>query len=112
MNHWIPLDSEEQLQEAIRHSFSPESKGFGIIKHSTRCNISSMALNRLEGVANPAFPIYYLDLLRYRNISNWIAEYFQVEHESPQLLLIKDGKCCASASHTAIRAEMISKPIG
>ncbi len=77
-----------------------------IFKHSTRCSISRMALKQfenefdLEGSVTP----YYLDLLNHRDISNEIATRFQVYHQSPQLLLIKEGKSIYDASHSDIDA--------
>ena len=74
-----------------------------IFKHSTRCSISSMAKNRLERVPAPDhIRFYYLDLIRYRSVSNKVAELFQVWHESPQVLLLKNGECVYDESHNAI----------
>ena len=102
---WISLDQPDQL-EAIK-----KTDGYSIIfKHSTRCSVSLMAKKKfeLEWDSLPAeTPIYYLDLLNYRDISNAIAEDFQVHHESPQVLLIKDGHCIFEASHGEISAEEI-----
>lgn len=77
-----------------------------ILKHSTSCPISAMAKHRLEGswdIAPDAVEPYYLDLLRHRDISNYIASAFGVQHESPQVLLIKGGICTFDASHLDIR---------
>lgn len=79
-----------------------------ILKHSTRCPISSMAMRRLEmnwDIEVGAIETYYLDLIRYREISNHIAATFGVQHESPQIILIKDGKAIYDASHLDIRVE-------
>ncbi len=56
-------------------------------------------------------PVYFLDLLSYRHISNTIAEIFKVHHESPQLLLIKDGECIFESSHGEISAEEAAEQI-
>ncbi|MBZ0207650.1 MAG: bacillithiol system redox-active protein YtxJ [Flavobacteriales bacterium] len=100
---WIPLTTLAQLDEvdaASRH------KPVLIFKHSTRCNISSGALNRLERAWTPsddaAQTIFHLDLLAHRDISNAIAERYGVEHESPQVLVIRDGKCVHVAAHLGI----------
>ncbi len=50
-------------------------------------------------------PLYFLDLIKYRDISNQIAQDFQVHHQSPQLLLIKDGECILDQSHSGISLE-------
>jgi len=76
-----------------------------IFKHSTTCPISSMAKFRLEGdwdFPEEKLEVYYLDLLSYRPISAQIAEEFKVHHESPQVLLIRDGECTYDASHLDI----------
>jgi bacillithiol system protein YtxJ len=98
--NWEFLTDEAQLESIIQQSFQ---KPVVIFKHSTRCSISSMAKNRLERVSAPEnIPFYYLDLIRYRSVSNRIAEMFQVYHESPQVLLIKNGECVYDESHSGI----------
>jgi len=98
--NWISLTDEHQLQEIKEQS---KQQPVVIFKHSTRCSISSMAKNRLER-EKPADNVtfYYLDLIRYREISNKIAEEFHVHHESPQVLLIKNGECAYEESHNGI----------
>ena len=104
--NWIDLTSEEQLQLIKTNSFnSPQV----IFKHSTRCSISSMAKNRLDKSAPPEKgDFYYLDLIKYRNISNKIVDTFNVYHESPQVLVIKDGECKYDESHAGITMSDIS----
>lgn len=98
--NWTALTEEKQLDVIIEQS---KSQPVVILKHSTRCNISGMVKNRLDGVAAPDGSIFYLlDLLTYRPISNKIALMFGVAHESPQVLVIKDGKCVYDESHHAI----------
>jgi len=101
--NWIEIKSESDLNEAIKKSFQT-SFGVVIFKHSTRCSISSVAKMRLTSFWNfkEELPVYYLDLIVFRNISNLIADKFEVRHESPQLLVIKDGKCVYNASHLSI----------
>lgn len=98
--NWIPLTTEDQLILIKEKSCSIPQV---IFKHSTRCSTSSMVLNRLERADAPAtIDFYYLDLLAHRNISHKIAEDFQVYHESPQVLLIRNGECVYDESHMAI----------
>lgn len=77
-----------------------------IFKHSTRCSISRAALGRLERAwttaDDAAHHVYFLDLLRYRPLSNAIADHYGIEHESPQALVIKDGKCVDVSTHFGI----------
>jgi len=83
---------------------------FLLFKHSTRCSISSMAKNRLENKWIESIPIdqfLYLDLIRYRDLSNYIATEFSVEHESPQVLILKNGEVLYTASHNSIVPQSI-----
>lgn len=85
------------------------TEGYSIIfKHSTRCSVSSMAKRRFEMDWDeiPAHTnCYFLDLISHREISAQIAEMFQVHHESPQVILIKNGECILDASHSDISVE-------
>lgn len=103
--NWIPLTTEEQLDDIATKSFD---KPQAIFKHSTTCSISSMALNRLERTETPTnVDFYYLDLLKLRNISGAIADKFSVQHKSPQVLILKNGKCVYNESHYAISMDDI-----
>ena len=108
--NWIQLESTEQLNQI------KQQQGYSLIfKHSTRCSISMMAKRRfeLDWEDLPAdMPLYFLDLIRYRDVSNQVAQIFQVHHESPQLLLIKDGECVLDQSHGAISVEEAVGEIG
>jgi bacillithiol system protein YtxJ len=105
---WHKLTDISQLNDIQNLSKEQSDSGLTVLlfKHSTRCSISSMALNRLESKwnDNEKIPTYYLDLLNHRDISNEIASLYSVEHASPQVLLIKNGVCIYHASHTAISA--------
>ena len=97
---WIQLTSEQQLQKILEAS---HEKPQVIFKHSTRCSISSVALQRLEkGQAPFDVDFHYLDLLSYRSLSNKVAETFGVPHESPQVLIVKGGSCVFDESHLGI----------
>lgn len=100
---WITLDNLDQLNQI------KADEGYSIIfKHSTRCSISMMAKKRvdmdLDDLPSSVKP-YFLDLIANREISNQIAQLFQVHHESPQMLLIKDGECILDQSHGDISIE-------
>lgn len=102
--NWIPLTDLGQLTEIIETS---EEKPVVIFKHSTRCSISRMALKQFENefdLTLDQFTIYFLDLLAYRDISNAISLRFNVVHQSPQLLLIKNGESVYHVSHSDIDA--------
>lgn len=96
---WVPLTTITQLDDLQEIA---KKDTVLIFKHSTRCVISKMVLRQFEKVfdaKNDVVHLYYLDLLNYREISNEIAAKFQVLHQSPQLLVLKDGALVAHASH-------------
>ena len=100
---WHPLMNMEQLDEISEES---KEKPIVIFKHSTRCGISRMVLSNFErdfdlpGDGN--YKLYFLDLLANRDISNQIAAKFGVQHESPQMLILRDGKVVKHESHHSI----------
>jgi bacillithiol system protein YtxJ len=107
--NWIPLDKEEQLSQIRERSATVPQV---IFKHSTRCGTSSMVLDRLERAKTPEkIDFYFLDLIRHRDISNKISEEFHVNHESPQVLLIKNGECVYDESHMGIRMDELEEAI-
>ena len=109
--NWIELVSVEELQEI--KSLSSDVPCV-IFKHSTRCSISSIAKHRLEKSWNfdtDNLKAYYLDLIENRNISNQIVEEFQVQHASPQLLLIEKGVCTWNTSHLDISVKKLTKQL-
>ena len=100
---WIQLTDLGQLNEIVDSS---TDKVVVIFKHSTRCSISRMVLKQFENefdLQDKVVP-YFLDLLEHRDISNEIATRFEVQHQSPQLIVIKDRKAVYNASHESIDA--------
>lgn len=99
---WEHLVSASQLDEISRQSAEYPVL---IFKHSTRCSISSMALSRIEkgwDFEPGQIKAWYLDLIAYREVSNQIAAQFGIPHESPQVILLINGKAVYDASHSAI----------
>jgi bacillithiol system protein YtxJ len=106
MIQWNKLDSAIQLESIIEESHtSPQV----IFKHSTTCPISGMAKRRLEGDWELDINPYYLDLLNHRSISNAIADRLNVRHESPQIILIKNGEAIYNESHLDISVSNLSQ---
>ena len=109
---WISLKDSKQLDEIIAES---KNAPVLIYKHSTRCNISRAAFDRLErkwdASAIGNVKRYFLDLISCRDISNKIAEMFQVEHHSPQVLVILNGKAVLDLSHFDIDFDRIKSAI-
>ena len=104
---WQTLTEATQWKTILAASFE---RAQVVFKHSTRCSISSMALHRFENtdLFNKAiFPCWYLDLIQYRSISDQIALDTQVQHESPQCIVLYQGKVVYSASHGLIDGHAI-----
>lgn len=106
---WQPLVDAYQVETIKKDS---TQKDILIFKHSTTCSISAMAKMRLESDWNNLeVEAYYLDLLKYRPISHLISETFDVEHESPQVLLIRNGVCIYDASHFDITVAELNETL-
>ena len=107
--NWIPLTTLEQLEEIKEQS---KTESILIFKHSIRCGISSMVIKRFEGLFtedHQNLKVYYLDLLNHRNISDEVGYSFQVMHQSPQLLVIKNGVSVHNSSHYDIASTDLTR---
>jgi len=106
---WNQLTEMETLDELVEIS---NNQTVAILKHSTSCGISRMVLRQFEqsyDLKDDQIKLYFLDLLAYRDISNKIASRFNVPHQSPQLLVIVDGKVVFDASHSSIQSEKLNE---
>jgi bacillithiol system protein YtxJ len=101
--NWHDLTKVSDLDALVAES---TEKPVLIFKHSTRCSVSRMVLKQFENgfTAEDSITPYFLDLLNHRDVSNAIADRFGVYHQSPQLLVIKEGKAIFDASHESIDA--------
>ena len=110
---WVNITSLGQLAKIKEES---QSKNIVIFKHSTSCYISKTVLRSFEesldlGDKIDSYSFYFLDLIRHRDVSNKIAELFDVRHESPQLIVVKDGEAIHDRSHSSISAQELV-PLG
>jgi len=108
--NWIPLTNLAQLNDIESMS---NVKPIVIFKHSTRCSISRFALKQFEREydLDETVDAFFLDLIEHRDVSNEIANKFGVYHESPQLILIKNGKAVYDVSHSEISAEALKSKV-
>lgn len=105
--HWNTLEKLDDINKVIEDS---KDTPVLLFKHSTRCSISSTALSRLERKwtdKDENIKPYYLDLINHRDVSNAVAHKFGVEHQSPQIMIIKDGMSVYDASHFDIDYQKI-----
>ena len=104
---WKKLESMEDLDAAIEES---KTKKVVLFKHSTRCSISSMVLSKFERAVEKSdkdVSYYFLDLIAHRDISNEIAKRLDVEHQSPQLLVLENGLVKKHASHNGATLDIV-----
>jgi len=108
--HWNELTAVSQFSRLLQES---ENLQVVIFKHSTRCVTSTVALSRIERDWSDAgdMKFYYLDVITHRDLSRSIAETLGVAHESPQLLLVKNGRCIYHASHLLISLDAARKAV-
>lgn len=108
---WKILNSLGQLDGIAKAS---KARPVAIYKHSTTCGISGMVLRGLQSqydIEAAQLDFYYLDLKAHRNVSNEVAARFQVWHESPQIILIKNGKAVYHASHSAVNVHNLREQL-
>ena len=106
---WTPLISVEEINTIREIS---KIQAILIFKHSTSCGISRMIMKQFESLFNEEnkhLKVYYLDLLNFREVSSKLSEVFQVIHQSPQLLVIKNGISVYDDSHFGITKVNLSK---
>ncbi|MCI5058550.1 MAG: bacillithiol system redox-active protein YtxJ [Flavobacteriales bacterium] len=101
---WNLIQNLSDFEGVLAESTQNPKTFFGLFKHSTRCSISSMALNRIQRSIQDfdGISFYILDLLKHRDVSNAISEKLNVMHESPQVLIVKNGECVYHRSHNGI----------
>jgi bacillithiol system protein YtxJ len=104
---WSSIEDSAQLTALLDKAVQPGEGPILILKHSTRCAISSMAKRRLESKVDPLISYFIIDLIRYRAISDQLAKQTGVKHESPQAFLYNSGHFLGHWSHMDIRPDAI-----
>jgi len=103
MANFIELNSIEQLEELFIES---NSKPVVLFKHSVTCPISSGVYTEVSEVEAD---VNIIVVQTARHISNEIAGRTGVRHESPQAIVLKNGKAVYHASHYDITAEDVER---
>ena len=107
--NWYTIRSADQLTELDRLS---KDKLMVIFKHSTSCPISKMAFKRFQKEADfdtEQVDLFYVGVINDREVSNAIASHYGVMHQSPQLIIIKEGDVIHHASHSAIVPSSVNR---
>ncbi|WP_318507972.1 bacillithiol system redox-active protein YtxJ [Bacillus sp. T3] len=99
------IDSVEQFDQIIQ-----ANEPFVFLKHSVTCPISQAAYEEYVKFTedHPNFNSYYLTVQDSRPLSNYIAETFQIKHESPQALFFKENGLVWNASHWNITYDALT----
>ncbi len=105
---WINVSDSTHLDQILED----KSKTCIIFKHSTACGVSEIVLHRMKDLKNSSdYDVCYVDILKHRAVSDYIAEKFAVRHESPQVLLIKESECIYEESHLDIQVSELMDAI-
>lgn len=104
MGTFFRIDDHAALENLLTDS---KNKPVIVFKHSTACSISSRAyreMAQLEGVN-------LLEVQTAREISRELANLTGVRHETPQVIVLRDGKAVWNASHFEVRAADVLKAV-
>jgi len=111
MTKLSPLSDIGQLEAAIAES---RERPVLLFKHSRTCGISCEALDELhvhlDQVAEPA-ACKLITVQSDRGVSDETALRLGIRHQTPQAILLRDGRPVWSASHFRITAEELSKAL-
>jgi bacillithiol system protein YtxJ len=101
------IHSKSELEEALRRTAV-------FYKHSSRCWMSARAVRQLERYARAAGaqPVFLIDVIAQRDLSNWLTEISGVRHASPQVILMEDGQARFHASHLGVTAKALLAAMG
>lgn len=103
---WKELTTVGQFDQILKDSFTHP---VAVFKHSIRCGTSSVAMHRIERNWRFETPAYLVDVIHNRQVSDYVAEKLGITHESPQFILLKDGKSVYDASHLFISLDEVGK---
>ncbi len=104
----VPLQTSTDLDEAIRAS---ADHPVVIFKHSLTCGTSAMAAEELQDLADrlgEAADIRVVTVQRARDLSWEIERRFGIRHESPQVLVLRDGAVVWHGSHFRVTADVVA----
>jgi len=101
------LTTPEAFEQVVK-----ENDACLLLKHSLTCPISADAKEVYEKYRNETdLPMYMLYVQDHRDVSNHVADYFDIKHESPQFFYIKDGKVEFHTSHWEITIEKLQEVV-
>ena len=104
-NGFFKINSKETLDKLLTDS---RSKPVVIFKHSNACGISSAAYREMEKIEGQ---VNLLEVQSARDVSRELADLTGIRHETPQVIVLKDGKAVWNASHFDVKAGAVLKAL-
>lgn len=102
-----PLSSIRQFEDLLDRS---REEPILIYKHSSRCPLSTRARTEVDSFdAESDLSIFEVVVQNDRAISDHVAETLEVRHETPQVILIRDGRPVYDASHREVTADALER---
>lgn len=102
---FIELHEAHELDELLSQS---GDQPVILFKHSNSCMISSRARRQMDKLEKPVAMVI---VQKARGLSNEIESRFSLPHETPQVLVVRNGKLAWSASHFRITAEAVNRAV-
>ena len=97
------IDELTQLDDALEAS---RSATIILFNHDPYCPISARAYEQMTAAPGP---VRMIDVSRKRDVTSEISRRTGVRHESPQVIVLREGRAVWSASHHAITAEAVER---
>ena len=104
-NKFFKIDDRRTLDQLITDS---KNKPILIFKHSNACGISSAAYRELEKLEDQ---VNVLEVQSARDVSRELSDLTGIRHETPQVIVFKDGKAVWNASHFEVKAGAVRKAL-
>ena len=103
----MSLTTHDELNAALEASLVV------LYKHSPICAVSTWSLREVQRFEreHPGTAVYHIDVIHHRELSNWIAQHFGIRHESPQALVVRNGRAAWATSHSGITADALRKQV-
>src|SRR5205823_6623593 len=109
-NMIVPLRQDRDLEQLLERS---KTNSVVIFKHSTQCPISTHVYEEFVRFAESTNEVLFglVLVIEHRGLSNTIAQRLNVRHESPQAILVKEGRAVWHASHWSVTADSLSEAL-
>jgi len=104
-NHFVGIADKETFAELLKQS---AEKPVVVFKHSTTCPISAGAYEEMTALD---YPVNIVTVQTAREVSDEIEVRTDVEHHSPQVIVLRNGKAVWNTSHWKVKAEAVAEAV-